>query len=94
MNTRKKDRLDYKIFHETGRKVVILREKMSSESKMDNSPAPDPEVMSEMKIRGDIKHALEIYALEDLLSWDEIREGLGVISELAQQFRRSRRFKG
>ena len=87
MNTRKKDRLDYKIFHETGRKVVILREKMSSESKMDNSPAPDPEVMSEMKIRGDIKHALEIYAIEDLLSWDEISEGLGVISELAQQFR-------
>ena len=81
MFTRNKDRIDYKIFHETGRKVVISGGKISK-----NKMATDEKIV-EMKIVADIKYTLGVYTLEDLISGDDIEEGLTVISGLGQQFR-------
>ena len=79
MNLRKKERFDYKTFHETGRKVVLGKKTSNIEM--------DTEKIMELKIKADIDHVLGIYVLDDLVSGDDISEGLNEISNLSQNFR-------
>jgi hypothetical protein len=80
MNTREKDRLDYLILHETGRKVLKSGGK-ESKIKMDTAE------VNELKLCSDINHAFDIYVLDELLSEDEINESLRAIADLSQRFR-------
>ena len=77
--SRKKDRIDYKEYHRTGRKVLLVPG--GKNIKMDKDE------ICELQINADIEHALSIYGLEDLVSVDEINEALHEISELCQTFR-------
>lgn len=79
MNTRSQSRFDYKIFHETGDKVLNKGEK---DYKMGTQ-----EQVDELKLREDIKHALRVYPLDELETETEILEFLGVLNELSQKFR-------
>ena len=45
------------------------------------------EISSELKIREDLKHALEIYKISELESEEEIKEGLNIISDVAKAYR-------
>ena len=61
-NLRKLDRIEYKIFHETGEKV----KKMSF----------DKEILFEAKVAEDIKDFYKMYELNELVYEDEISEAL------------------
>ena len=80
MNTREKERLDYLILHETGRKVLKSGGK-KLKIKMDTAE------VNELKLCGDINYAFNIYVLDELLSEDEINESLRAIADLSQRFR-------
>ena len=56
MNTRSKDRFDYKVFDETGIKVLISGVE-NLNIKMDTK-----EVVDELKIIGDIKHWVNMFS--------------------------------
>ena len=77
MITRRKPRLDYLVYSETGKKLY----KGKSETKMDNLE------VKESKLVGDIKYSLDLFSLKDLESQDEISEGMAVITELGKVFR-------
>ena len=81
MNTRKKDRLDYKILQETGRKVVIPRRE-NVVMKM-----VEQEVLEQLKIVEDVSHSLNVYALDELSTEDELSDALGIMSGLSQNYR-------
>ena len=86
MNTRNLPRIDYKLYHETGKKVL--------KSDCESSEMATPEIVQkskieESKIRADINHALIIYHLEDLNTEAEIIEGLEKVDDLSQKFRHS-----
>ena len=78
MNTRSKDRFDYKIYHESGVKVPV-----ASGKTMDPNQVP----LEELKIVDDLDHNLALYKVEDLSSEEELSEGIGVISKLGQCYR-------
>ena len=80
MITRVKNRLDYKILHRTGRKVVISGGR-NLETSMDVLE------VNELKICGDVKHAFDTYVLDELLSEEEINESVWAMADLSQQFR-------
>ena len=80
MNTREKERLDYLILHETGRKVLKSGGK-KLKIKMDTAE------VNELKLCGDINYAFNIYVLDELLSEDEINESLRAIADMSQRFR-------
>ena len=75
--SRRSERLDYKIYHETGRKQFKVGR--------ENNIKMDP--LEELKIRGDIEYSLNIYLLSDLTSEEEIMEGITVLTDLGQKFR-------
>ena len=77
MTSRSKRRIDYSVFHKTGRKV----DKEGGRGKM-----ADLEVQ-ELQVVGDIKHSLELYDLEDLVTEREISEGMSALSELGKSYR-------
>ena len=81
MNSREKDRLNYQIYHESGKKVPKLVEEEHS-TEMEGE-----DVLSEKQLREDIDHALEIYAIEDCVTVDEINEGVTEILRLGKEFR-------
>ena len=81
MITRQTDRLNNKILHQTGRKVLIADN--ISKLNMDSSS----DVMNELKISSDISHAFEIYNLDGLETEREFNEGVGIISELSKKYR-------
>ena len=81
MITRRIDRFDYKIFHETGEKVLLPGRENS------NLKMAEKEAVESLKIEGDINHSLSIYVLEDLYTEDEVDEGIRVISSLCQEYR-------
>ena len=81
MNTRKKDRLGYKILQETGRNVVIPgRENLVIKM-------VEQEVLEELEIVEGISHSLNVYALDELSTKDELSEALGIMSGLSQNYR-------
>ena len=77
MITRRKPRLDYLVYSETGKKVY----KGKSETKMDNLE------VKEAKLVGDIKYSLDLFSLKELESQEDISEGMAVITELGKVFR-------
>ena len=79
MNTRNIPRINYKILHETGKKV-IGREKWGT--KMAN-----PLVVEEAKIMEDLEHSLSIYSLEQLDTIEEIKEGTEALNNRRKIFR-------
>ena len=81
MISRKKDRIDYKVYHETGKKVLV--EGKGTGSKMSSAQIE----IEELKIVEDISHNLALYKLEDLCTEEEIKEAVDVISELGQSYR-------
>ena len=72
MITRSKHRLDYLVYSESGKK------EHKGVTKMDN-----PEV-KESQLVGDIEHSLALFALNDLVSQDEIFEGMNDITQLGK----------
>ena len=78
MNTRKKDRFDYKVYHESGVKAPV-----ASGKTMDPNQVP----LEELKIVDDLDHNLALYSVADLSSEEELSEGIGVISKLGQYYR-------
>ena len=82
MNTRAKDRIDYKVLHETGRKVLLV-----GSGNLNNKMDPSQDVLDELKVTEDIKHTLDIYDLDDLMTEEEIREASGIVSDLCQKYR-------
>ena len=79
MNTRKGDRIDYKIYHRTGRKVLME----GGQSKMDSSQI----ILRELKVVEDIDHNLSVYNLCELLFEDEIKEAIDEMSTLSKVYR-------
>ena len=77
MNTRSKSRLDYKILHETGRKIVKEGGKAEMGSKE----------IEELKILEDIEHTLKLYDLDQLDTVTEVTEGVDLVSKLSQNYR-------
>ena len=77
-----KFRFDYAIYTKTGRKVPKLDGREKMENEIEGS-----EISSELKIREDLKHALEIYKISELESEEEIKEGLNIISDVAKAYR-------
>ena len=77
MFTRSKDRLDYKILHETGRKIV----KEGGEADMGSKE------IEELKLREDIDHTLKLYDLDQLDTVNEVNEGVELVTQLSQNYR-------
>ena len=82
MYTRVKDRLDYKVLHRTGRKVLKVVREIPDNRKMDEDFK-----IEELKLEEDINHAFHIYTLGDLVTQSEIEEGIDIVSDLCQKFR-------
>ena len=76
MKVRSKDRLDYKILNETGRKVLKEARGVEMGSK---------EI--ELKILEDINHTLNLYDLNEVRTENEINEGVAMVSELSKIYR-------
>ena len=79
MNTRGGNQLDYRILHETGKKVYKVqgrRLEMAEKIKVD-----------ELKVRGDIKYAVTMYDITAEITEDAVIEGKGVVKDLSQKFR-------
>ena len=74
-NRRNINRIDYKIFHETGQKII--------ESMADF----DREIMSEAKIATDINEFFIVFDLNDLSSDEEIYESLDSASQYSKLYR-------
>ena len=70
--TRSRERLDY---HESGRKVT----KVGGGTQ---NPEMDEQKIQELKLREDISHAFDIYAIDNLVTDVEIQETLRVISDM------------
>ena len=68
MNTRSRERLDYKTYHESGRKVTKVGE--------GTHPEMDEQKIQELKLREDITHAFGIYAIDNLVTEVEIQEDI------------------
>ena len=81
MNHRGIERLDYKILHETGRKVKCGGENSTQKMNIER------EITEKIKIREDIKHSLNLYTLDDLITDEGISKGMKVMSELGKNFR-------
>ena len=47
----------------------------------------EQEVLEELKIVEDVSHSLNVYALDELITEDEINEALGIMSGLCQKYR-------
>ena len=77
MRLRNKPRLDYEVLHRTGEIV-----EKSVVEKMDES-----EVLSEMKMRGDLNHSLEFFEIDELETEDEIQDGIDTVSKLSTDYR-------
>ena len=77
MNLRERRRIDYKIYHSTGRKVALVGGDMDSKAA----------ILEERKIAGDISHTCGIYVLEDLISEPEVNEATSVVSRLYSSYR-------
>ena len=80
MNIRSRERLDYKTYHESGRKVT----KVGGGTQ---NPEMDEQKIHELKLREDITHAFDIYAIDNLVTEVEIQEALSVISDICKCFR-------
>ena len=81
MNLRDKERFDYATYHKKGLKVpkVVTEEyavKMA-----------DDLIRKEKGLREDLAHTLDIYAIADAVTTDELDEGIAQISYLAKEFR-------
>ena len=72
MNLRKTDRIDYKLFHETGLRVL---------KKMDDIR------VKELKIREDVEYNLDVFNPSDLETVDEVDLALTNVSEVGKLFR-------
>ena len=81
MNLREGEQIDYAVYHKTGQKVpkIITGE---PEAKM-----ADKIILREERVREDIHHSLELYAIEDSATPEELDEGIAQISLLAKDFR-------
>ena len=81
MNLREGERIDYAVYHRTGQKIpkIITRE---PEARM-----ADELILREKRLREDILHSMELYAIEDSATAEELDEGIAQISILAKDFR-------
>ena len=81
MNLRDKERFDYATYDKKGLKVpkVVTEE---HEVKM-----ADDLIRKEKGLREDLAHTLDIYAIADAVTTDELDEGIAEISLLAKEFR-------
>ena len=79
MTSRSKVRLDYLIYHREGRKVS----KEGGEAEMDL----DKIKFDEKLLVEDINHSLEVFKLAELNTEEEIREAVGIISDLSSKYR-------
>ena len=89
--------LDYKTFHETGRKEI--KPSQNTDLNQTNSQPGDKvsaylgkmawaeKSVLELQIDEDISESLLIFAAADLETEHEVSEGLEVISELSQKYR-------
>ena len=75
MNTRGGSQLDNKILHSTGKRVY----KVGGETLLKMEAK-----LNELKIVGDINHALGMYDFKDEVNEDEIMDGVGVMTELGK----------
>ena len=81
MNLRKKERIDYAIYHNTGLKVP---KEVTVEHTVEMA---DELIRREKGLREDLVHTLDIYAIADAVTVDELNEGIEQISLLAKNFR-------
>ena len=81
MNLREGEQIDYAVYHKTGQKVlkIVTGE---PEAKM-----ADEIILRERRVREDIHHSLELYAIEDSATPEELDEGIAQLSLLAKDFR-------
>ena len=83
-------RLDYKALNDTGERIVrsVVGRDQNSEPGRENLSKMDEDlVLVELRIKEDLKHSLEVYALEDLYCEEDINEGSKAISELCSDLR-------
>ena len=81
MNLRKKERFDYAIFHSKGLKVP---KQATGEHTVEMA---DELIRREKGLREDLVHTLDIYAIADAVSVDDLNEGIEQITKLAKDFR-------
>ena len=81
MNLREGEQFDYAVYHRTGQKIpkIITEE---PEARM-----ADELILREKRLREDILHSMELYAIEDSATAEELGEGISQISILAKDFR-------
>ena len=82
---RRAARLDYKVYHETGVKVVMDDLEMAEGGAQEQTV--DDLVLEELKLMEDIRHDFNLYNPDDLVSYEETAEALGVISVSGQKYR-------
>ena len=83
MNIRSKTRLDYVVWNRKGEKVIKNLSGKIETVEMDENQ----NILTELKVREDLKYTLEIYDIEDLETQDEINEGGSSVAELAKNYR-------
>ena len=87
MNLRKKERIDYAIYHNKGLKVpkeVTVEHTVEMADKL---------IRREKGLREDLVHTVDIYAIADAVTVDELNEGIEQISLLAKNFRSTSGFE-
>ena len=82
MSLREKERIDYAIYHNTGLKV---RQEVTVEHTVEMA---DELIRREKGLREDLVHTLDIYAIADAVSVDDLNDGIEQITLLAKDFRR------
>ena len=81
MNLREKERFDYAVYNDSGRNIP---KPFSDEH---TAEMADETVKREKRLVEDIIHSLQIYAIDDCITVDELDEGAAQISALAKDFR-------
>ena len=81
MITRKEDSFDYKVYHESGRKVLLGGKDIKSE--MDSSQV----VLEKLKIKENVSHSFSFYGLDGLFTEEEINEAIRIMSGVGQSIR-------
>ena len=67
-------------YHKAGRKIIKV-------GWGTQNPEMDEQIIQELKLREDIIHAFDIYAIDNLVTEVEIEEVLRVISDICKSFR-------
>ena len=80
MSRRQKGRLDYKIFHQTGKKVFMGEEKVEMDQRQ--------LFVEELKIADSLNFHLALHSVDDLVTEEECRGAVSTITDFYNEFRR------